>query len=275
MAENAAQLHVLLVEDSETDARLVMRELRKHGLDASHERVESAAEMQAALARRAWQLVISDSSVPRFGVLEALHLAKQFAPTVPFIVVSGTIREEVAVEAMRSGAADFITKENLQRLGPVVERELQRGRVARSSYDELGELLTALRLTLAAAKSLRGDARNERIDAGLAIVEEAVARMRIAAGELESDTSAESGATGQARVSAAVPEPLVALTPRQREVLQLLAEGHSTKQIASRLRLSIKTIETHRGQIMTRLDIHTLAGLVRFAIRAGIVAPEP
>ncbi len=69
--------------------------------------------------------------------------------------------------------------------------------------------------------------------------------------------------------------PLGALTPRQREVLQLLAEGHSTKQIASRLRLSIKTIETHRGQIMSRLDIHTLAGLVRYAIRAGIVAPEP
>ena len=66
-----------------------------------------------------------------------------------------------------------------------------------------------------------------------------------------------------------------ALTPRQREVLQLLAEGHSTKQVASRLRLSIKTVETHRGQIMSRLDIHTLAGLVRYAIRAGIVAPEP
>lgn len=206
MAEKAAQLHVLLVEDSETDAGLVMRELRKHGFETSHERVESAAEMQAALVRHPWQLVISDSSVPRFGVLEALQLAKQFAPTVPFIVVSGTIREEVAVEAMRSGAADFITKENLQRLGPVVARELrrmragdsddergadrsiahrllaaqeaERRRIARSLHDEFGQLLTALRLTLAAAKTVRGAARNQRIDAGLAIVEEAVARVR-------------------------------------------------------------------------------------------------
>lgn len=61
------------------------------------------------------------------------------------------------------------------------------------------------------------------------------------------------------------------LTPRQREVLQLIAEGHSTKQIARRLGLSVKTVETHRGQIMSRLETRTVAGLVRYAIRAGLV----
>ena len=68
------------------------------------------------------------------------------------------------------------------------------------------------------------------------------------------------------------PEP--ALTPRQREVLQLIAEGHGTKEIASRLSLSAKTVETHRAQLMERLGIHDVAGLVRYAIRAGIVSAD-
>jgi len=64
------------------------------------------------------------------------------------------------------------------------------------------------------------------------------------------------------------------LTPRQREILQLIAEGRSTKEIASILHLSVKTIETHRMQLMARLDIHDIAGLVRYAIRIGLVAPD-
>lgn len=68
--------------------------------------------------------------------------------------------------------------------------------------------------------------------------------------------------------------PLARLTGRQREVLQLIAEGCSTKQIAQRLNLSIKTIETHRAQLVERLDIHDIAGLVRLAIRTGLVQPE-
>jgi DNA-binding NarL/FixJ family response regulator len=64
------------------------------------------------------------------------------------------------------------------------------------------------------------------------------------------------------------------LTPRQREILQLVAEGKSTKDVASLLNLSVKTVEAHRGQIMTRLEIHDLAGLVRYAIRTGLVSPE-
>lgn len=70
-------------------------------------------------------------------------------------------------------------------------------------------------------------------------------------------------------------DPLVGLSPRQREVLQLIAEGRSTKEIAFDLSLSIKTVETHRAQIMERLQIHDVAGLVRFAIRAGLITPEP
>ncbi len=69
-------------------------------------------------------------------------------------------------------------------------------------------------------------------------------------------------------------DPLQDLTPRQREVLQLIAEGHSTKEIAYKLNLSIKTVETHRGELMNRLNIHDVAGLVRYAIRTGLVTPD-
>lgn len=65
------------------------------------------------------------------------------------------------------------------------------------------------------------------------------------------------------------------LTARQREVLQLIAEGHTTKEIAHQLGLSVKTVEAHRTQLMDRLDIHDVAGLVRYAIRAGVASAEP
>jgi DNA-binding NarL/FixJ family response regulator len=71
------------------------------------------------------------------------------------------------------------------------------------------------------------------------------------------------------------PDPLERLTSRHREVLQLVAEGHTTKDIAVKLKLSVKTVETHRAHIMDRLDIHDVAGLVRFAIRSGLIASEP
>lgn len=70
------------------------------------------------------------------------------------------------------------------------------------------------------------------------------------------------------------PLPTDLLTPRQREILQLIAEGHSTKVIAGRLQVSVKTVETHRAQLMERLSIHDIPGLVRYAIRVGLISPE-
>jgi len=80
------------------------------------------------------------------------------------------------------------------------------------------------------------------------------------------------GTLGDGRGGAA--EPLDALTPRQREILQLAAEGHSSKEIAQRLGLSPRTVEAHRAQLMERLDLHDVAGLVRFAVKVGLVTPE-
>jgi DNA-binding NarL/FixJ family response regulator len=77
-----------------------------------------------------------------------------------------------------------------------------------------------------------------------------------------------------ARATEAEPDPLAGLTPRQREILQLVAEGNSSKQVAAKLDISVKTVEAHRGQIMERLGVQDVTGLVRFAIRVGLISPE-
>jgi PAS domain S-box-containing protein len=118
-------LHVLIVEDSEDDMLLMLRELRRGGYQLDAVRVETAAEMQAALDRQSWDLVIADYTLPAFSAPEALQLLQHQQQDLPFIIVSGTIGEETAVAAMKAGAHDYITKGNLARLVPAVERELR------------------------------------------------------------------------------------------------------------------------------------------------------
>jgi len=118
-------LHVLLVEDSADDAELMVRALRRAGVDPTYERVETPEAMQAALARGPWDLVISDYSMPHFGGLAALKLLQDKQFDLPFILVSGSAGEEIAVEAMKAGAHHYVLKDNLARLAPAVERELR------------------------------------------------------------------------------------------------------------------------------------------------------
>jgi two-component system cell cycle sensor histidine kinase/response regulator CckA len=121
-------LHVLLVEDSPTDAKLVLRELERGCGPIRSERVDSAAAMRAALETGTWDAIISDWSMPQFSGLEALALLKSLSLDVPFFIVSGTIGEESAVKAMRAGARDFVLKDQLSRLVPAVEREILEGK---------------------------------------------------------------------------------------------------------------------------------------------------
>ena len=125
-------LRVLLAEDSEDDALLLVRELKRGGYEPIYERVASAAAMAAALDRQGWDLVIGDHSMPQFGGLAALALVRERGLDVPFICVSGTISEEMAVAAMKAGANDWVTKSQLKRLLPAIERELReaKGRAA-------------------------------------------------------------------------------------------------------------------------------------------------
>ena len=125
-------LRVLMVEDSEDDALLLVRELKRGGYEPTHERVATADALEAALDRQSWDLVIGDHSIPHFSGMAALTLVRERGLDVPFICVSGTISEEMAVAAMKAGANDWVTKGHLKRLLPAIERELReaKGRAA-------------------------------------------------------------------------------------------------------------------------------------------------
>ena len=127
----SARLRVLLVEDSEDDAALVVRMLTNGGFKVFSERVDSAVGLKSALDRRAWDIAIADFSMPGFTGTAALEIVRACDPDLPLIFVSGTIGEDVAVAAMRTGAHDYIIKGNLARLVPAVERELRDAAVRR------------------------------------------------------------------------------------------------------------------------------------------------
>jgi PAS domain S-box-containing protein len=124
------KLRLLLVEDDDNDVELLLLRLREDGYDPDHERVQTAAAMADALARRDdWEIVISDYSLPGFSAPLALTVLQQTGKDIPFIIISGTIGEERAVATMRAGARDFILKHDLRRLAPVIERELREARL--------------------------------------------------------------------------------------------------------------------------------------------------
>jgi C4-dicarboxylate-specific signal transduction histidine kinase len=122
---------ILLVEDSQDDAELIVLELERAGFEVRHRRVETAAAMRDALAGARWDLVMSDYSMPEFDAVTALAVLHETGDDIPFIIVSGTISEDIAIAAMRAGAKDFFTKHRLARLPPVVERELREAVVRR------------------------------------------------------------------------------------------------------------------------------------------------
>jgi len=177
-------LRVLHIEDSELDHELMCAHLRRGGLAAQTRRVESETEFRAAL-REDWDVILSDFNLPGFSGLIALEILKDSGRIVPFIIVSGEIGEDTAVEAMRNGASDYLLKNNLARLAPAVEHaieanetrrariaadrevaasrqrlselaqhlqvniEMERAAIAREIHDDVGGSLTALKFELA------------------------------------------------------------------------------------------------------------------------------
>ncbi len=118
-------LRVLLVEDSEDDADLLLRQLGRGGYDVTSVRVETAEAMEAVLAERSWDVIIADYVLPRFSGPDALALVNDKGLDLPFIMVSGAVGEEMAVPVLRAHAHDYVTKDNLARLVPAIERELR------------------------------------------------------------------------------------------------------------------------------------------------------
>ncbi len=146
-------LRVLMVEDSEDDALLLHMELRRSGYEPDFKRVETGESMRKELEQREWDIVISDYVMPMFSGLKALTVLKESGLDVPFIIVSGNIGEDIAVEAMKAGAHDYILKGHLARLVPAIERELREAETRRARKRSEEE-----RIRLAAAVESAGDA---------------------------------------------------------------------------------------------------------------------
>lgn len=149
------RLRVLIVEDSEGDCALVLRCLKRGGFDVDYRRVDNGADLDKALQAGGWDLIICDYALPQFNAPAALAMVKASGHDIPFIVVSGTIGEEIAVQMMRAGAHDYLLKDNLLRLGPAVERELREAAVraaGRQAEEALCESEKTLRLVLEATQ---------------------------------------------------------------------------------------------------------------------------
>ncbi len=139
-------VRVLVVEDSEEDALLILRELRRGGFEPSYRVIERPEEMRQALSLQEWDLIVADYSMPHFDGAMALELLKSTKLDIPFIIVSGKIGEDVAVEAMKAGAHDYIMKGNLARLTPAIIRELREVKVRQEHREIEKKLKIAERL---------------------------------------------------------------------------------------------------------------------------------
>ena len=203
-------MRVLHIEDSELDHELALAHLRRGGLKVDTQRVESEADFRAAL-RQEWDVILSDFNLPGFSGLYALEVLKETGGLVPFILVSGEIGEDTAVEAMRNGASDYLLKNNLARLVPAVEHaieanemrrarlaadrdlaasrqrlselaqhlqtniEMERAAIAREIHDDVGGSLTALKFDLAWIARHAQDAEvQQRVGSALETVTHAI-----------------------------------------------------------------------------------------------------
>lgn len=140
------QLRLLNIEDSEDDSLLLRRHLTRAGYELIFERVDTPESMTSALDRNVWDIAISDYVMPKFSALAALELLRERDLDLPIIILSGAIGEETAVAAMRAGAHDYLMKDNLTRLVPAIERELQESANRRERKRAEAALRTAEKL---------------------------------------------------------------------------------------------------------------------------------
>lgn len=143
MSQDQSSIEILLLEDSALDADLIGEYLRKDGMPHEIRRVWNRAEFDSALADHRYDLILADYALPSFDGMSALAIARVKRPDIPFIFVSGTLGEEMAVEAMQNGAVDYVVKQRLARLPQAVKRALAEAheRKARRRAEERQRLL--------------------------------------------------------------------------------------------------------------------------------------
>lgn len=139
-------LRALIVEDSVDDADLLVRELARNGYELVFERVETAHDMEAAIGRQSWDIIFSGWTMPQFSAPDALAIAKRHEMDIPFIIVSGEVGEDAAIEALRSGAHDFVLKEEVKLLVPAIERELREAAMRRERVEMREQVMVADRV---------------------------------------------------------------------------------------------------------------------------------
>ena len=135
-----AQLNALILEDVENDALLMVRELKRHGFDVSWKRVQDGETFRASLDEQIWDVVLADYNLPDYSATEALVVFKECGIDIPFIVISGTVGEDIAVKTIKLGSHDYIMKDALLRLGPAVEREIDNAKVRRGHRESQREV---------------------------------------------------------------------------------------------------------------------------------------
>jgi DNA-binding NtrC family response regulator len=124
----AKPLQALLIEDSEDDATLIVHELEHGGYEVLFERIDTSRAIEEALGRKEWDIIICDHAMPHICAPEALQIVKRICPDTPFVIVSGWITDELAEAAKKEGARDFVRKNNLVKLVPIVQRELKKSK---------------------------------------------------------------------------------------------------------------------------------------------------
>ena len=143
----SAAVHILHLEDDPADARLIHEQLKRSVLDVAVTLAGTPEAFEAALAQGNIDLVLSDYHMPRFNGLEALEMVRSRAPRIPFILVTGALGDERAVEMLRSGATDFVLKDRLARLVPAIQRALSDRAVQRRHEEAQAQLSAAQQLS--------------------------------------------------------------------------------------------------------------------------------
>lgn len=265
----ASLLRVLIVEDSEYDTRALLRELQRGGYEVEHERVETRPAMEAALSQGKWDLILCDYTLPKFSAEDALRTLRQSGLDLPFIVVSGTIGEESAVEILKSGGHDFIAKGRLSRLLPAIERELKDAetrRLRRKAEAERKELIARLeainseieRFTFLAFHDLRAPlvtikgfvgALKQDLEAGRhAQVQKDIQRIAGAADQMDKIISRLLELARIGRVSR--PMDYVSLRQLVQEALQRLHEKLQTKGISVKVATELPVVYGDRVRLL-------------------------
>ncbi|MDX6486366.1 MAG: hypothetical protein QOF43_1519 [Gaiellaceae bacterium] len=230
-------LRALLLEDNEDDAVMLGRHLRQGGYELDFERVETAAAFDEALDRGGWEVVFADYVLPGYSGLSALKAVHDRELDLPFIVVSGKIGEETAVEAMRAGAHDYLMKSNLARLAPVVERELREASRRRDRRRAQNQL--ALQRVALAERTLELERSNRELEEFAYIASHDLsAPLRVIAGHIGLFVR---------RHGASVDEParlLLQNAERGTERMQQLIDDLLVYSLASREALELEDVDT-------------------------------